>query len=96
MIFEFGEKTYLLIQYTWVDNLNDKNLNSNEVQIKDWIRGKSKCDLIVDSYVMVGFEASTCLTFSSYNNSALSRTKVKHIQFRGQYHNVELPFFYVL
>ena len=92
MIFEFGEKTYLLIQYTWVDNLNDKNLNSNEVQIKDWIRGKSKCDLIVDSYVMVGFEASTCLTFSQESNyTALSRSKVKHIQFTGKYYNVELP-----
>ena len=32
----------------WLERLNDKNLNSNEVQIKDWIRGKSKCDLIVD------------------------------------------------
>ena len=27
LIFEFGEKSYLLIQYTWVDNFPLENLN---------------------------------------------------------------------
>ena len=69
-----------------------RNFNSTEDQIKDWIRGKSKCDLIVDAYGMAGFEESTCLAFSSTSQgySALSRTKVKHIQFVGDYENVEI------
>lgn len=41
---------------------------------------------------MAGFEESTCLAFSSTSQgySALSRTKVKHIQFVGDYENVEI------
>ena len=74
----------------WTDDV--KNFNSNEDQIKDWIRGKSKCDLIVDSALMPGFEASTCLTFTSEGiQSSLSRTRVKHILFEGIYDDVELP-----
>ena len=69
-----------------------KQFNSNEDQIKDWIRGKSRCDLIVDSALMPGFEASTCLTFTSEGiQCSLSRTRVKHILFKGVYDNVELP-----
>ena len=74
----------------WTDDV--KNFNSNEDQIKDWIRGKSRCDLIVDSALMPGFEASTCLTFTSEGiQCSLSRTRVKHILFKGVYDNVELP-----
>ena len=73
----------------WTDYA--KNFNSNEDQIKDWIRGKSRCDLIVDFNLIPGFEASTCLTFTSYRRqSSLSRTRVKHILFCGSYDNVEL------
>ena len=72
--------------------LDDCSFNSNEDQIKDWIRGKSKCDLISDLYLMPGFEAATLFSFSSDSVfNALSRTRVKHVHFEGTYENVELP-----
>ena len=74
----------------WTDN--SKNLNSNEDQIKDWIRGKSKCDLISDFLLMPGFEATSLFSFSSISiSNALSRTRVKHVHFKGTYENLELP-----
>ena len=66
------------------------NFNSTEDQIKDWIRGKSKCDLITDRYLIHGFEASICISFSSSTTTnILSRTRVKYVNFRGKYENVE-------
>ena len=66
------------------------SFNSREDQIKDWIRGKSKRDLITDRVLIHGFEASTCISFSSSNTTnILSRTRVKHINFCGKYENVE-------
>ena len=76
----------------WID---DCSFNSNEDQIKDWIRGKSKCDLITNFTLMEGFEASTCISFSSATvYSALSRTRVKHVNFHGigkfgKYENID-------
>ena len=66
------------------------SFNSREDQIKDWIRGKSKRDLITDRVLIHGFEASTCISFSSSNTTnILSRTRVKHINFCGTYENVD-------
>ena len=72
----------------WID---DCSFNSNEDQIKDWIRGKSKCNLITDLSVMPGFEASTLVSFvSNDKDTALSRTRVKHILFKvkSSYENI--------
>ena len=70
----------------WID---DCSFNSNEDQIKDWIRGKSKRNLITDLCVMPGFEASTLIYFASNDtDSVLSRTRVKHILFKGSYENI--------
>ena len=64
--------------------------NSTKDQIKDWIRGKSKRDLITDRVLIHGFEASTCISFSSSTTTnILSRTRVKYVNFRGKYENVE-------
>ena len=68
------------------------SFNSKKDQIKDWIRGKSKCDLITDRYLIHGFEASTCISFSSSTTTnILSRTRVKYVNFRGKYENVDFP-----
>ena len=73
----------------WIE---DCSCNSKKDQIKDWIRGKSKCDLITDRILMHGFEASTCISFSSSTvSNVLSRTRVKHINFYGKYEDFELP-----
>ena len=70
--------------------IQDCSFNSNEDQIKDWIRGKSKCDLISDLFLMPGFEASTLFSFASNDkDSTLSRTRVKNILFKGSYENVD-------
>ena len=66
------------------------SFNSKIDEIKDWIRGKLKCDLITDRCLIHGFEASTCISFSSSNTTnILSRTRVKHINFCGTYENVD-------
>ena len=71
----------------WID---DCSFNSNEDQIKDWIRGKSKHNLVTDICVMPGFEASTLFSFSSDSTTnALSRTRVKHVHFDGTYENID-------
>ena len=73
--------------------INDCSFSSNEDEIKNWIRGKSKCDLIADFYLMPGFEASTLFSFSSDSSfSALSRTRVKHIHFKGKYENMKMNY----
>ena len=60
-------------------------------QIYMRIRGKSKCNLITDLSVMPGFEASTLVSFvSNDKDTALSRTRVKHILFKvkSSYENI--------
>ena len=60
-------------------------------QIYMRIRGKSKCNLITDLFVMPGFEASTLVSFvSNDKDTALSRTRVKHILFKvkSSYENI--------